>query len=959
MHKSFSFKGMGGSTDKLLAPEGECLELVNMRISNGSLRPLPKTMEIETLDTLFSKIYWHEQNSCYLCISDDSTSTISFYDSEWCLLLNSSGRKLKFTLLKGVRHVEFFGSIVCCMTDSGIMYLISDNGTYKWLGERPAFPGVSITITSQLKKLITETEFNIKAVVGEETAAWRLNEKGYIDECIFNLESSGHFIDRALFKYAIRLFDGSYIYTSQPFYVCNDNVIEEVGRDVCNLLSEPVVETSDKTAYRVKVQGFKPNFRFFGLSFSNWKGVIVGIDIFTTGSIKGKKVDTLNATFRDTSNKEFVNIKYEKYVDKSIVEIWNEVNDAALYYKYAEYNLDGKCIFTLDDVSMTNLLLQQSLASSEVAPDLTSKEVKCGYVLNNRLHIGGLREHFFKGYDAYSLLSPGGVKKVIEGFVIEVKIKTLNGVSRVVKDYGQIELGFKDGMFEIQPLLTYPDSRAYEMNLFAIMDTETFKKTVPLTPHKYLNMAQYLNKWYLTYDVTVEAVFASGESAAYISDEDVVKLFSYKVGTHKVVYSASSNSWTYNGSSFPPAEFKSLRIFNIRRDQADGDTLKFTIVFADTEVSGDFYDIRNMPIDSSWSLFSGQNPFYEEYPYEDKPNVMKVSSVENPFLFPAKSTYAPSQGEIVAVCNNAFELSQGKFGEHPLFVFCKDGIWAMAVDASGTVAYSASYPISKEICLNKDSVCDVGAGVIFVSERGVMLLRGNSMQHISEQMVNDAENSKIIAKSQSYRNILSMAGLSAVESDVTFLDFIRDCKAAYINSTNEVVFANPYFGFSFLFSLDIGTWSKIDEKAYGFVYDNISLKMFKHYGYETVIKDFGNFMHGGNKVALFTRPQLWGTKLPKRIMQLLLHAYVSLNYDYTGNVPALGCYLLCSNDGINFKLLKGGEVNVEKQDIAFRYFPTSSYRYYIIALAGNIGKESLITGVELEIALAWGNRLSN
>lgn len=959
MHKSFSFKGLSGSTDKLLASDGECLEVVNLRMSNGSLRPVPKAEELTTLDTLFSKIYWHEQNSCYLCISDDNTSTISFYDKEWSLLLNSSGKKLTFSSLRGVQHVYFIGSIVCCFTDKAILYLIADNGTYKWLGERPTPPGVDIGITAKLQTLVTDTEFRQDTAVGEETSVWRLNEKGYIDECIFNLETNGCFIDRALFKYAIRLFDGSYIYCSQPFYVCDDSVLEEVGRDARNMLSEPVDDSAVSTTYKVKVKGFKPDFRLFGLSFSNWKGVAVGIDIFTTGSIKGKKVDTLNATFRNVEEKKYSNIKYEKYVDKSIAEIWNEVNDAALYYKYAEYDLNGNCISTLDDVSMTNLLLQQSLASSENASELTSKGAKCCYVLNNRLHIGALREYFFKGYDANSLLPAEGAKKVIEGFVIEVKIKTMNGISRVVKDYGQIELGFKDDMFEIQPLLTYPDSRAYEMNLFAILDTETFKKTLPLTPHKYLNVAQYLNKWYLNYFVSVEAEFASGASPAYVSDEDVLKLFSYKIGVHKVVYSASSKCWKYNGNVFPPSDFQNLRVFAIRRDQADGDTIKFSIVFGDTEATGDFYDIRNIQIDSSWSLFSGQNPFYEEFPYEDKANTMKVSAVDNPFLFPAKSTYAPSRGEIVSFSSNAFELSQGKFGEHPLFVFCKDGIWAMAVDASGTVAYSAAYPVSKEICVNPYTVCNVGGGVVFASDRGVMLLSGNRIRHISEQIVNDAENIKIIGKSQSYRNIMSMINLPTSIGEVRFLDFVRGCKAAYLSSTNEVLFANNNFEFCFLFSLEHGTWSRIDERVWGFVRDNVSLKMFRHYGYETVIKDFGAFMYGGNRVAIFTRPLLWGTKLPKRVTQLMLHAYAALNPENDGKMPILSCYLLCSNDGARFKLLKGAEVRKEKQDIAFRYFPTSAYRYYIIAIAGNVNKNSVITGVELDIALAWGNRLSN
>lgn len=958
MHKSFSFKGIGGSCDKLLAPEGECLELVNLRMVNGSLRPIPKTVDLAVLDNLYSKIYWHGHTSCYLCVTDDSTSTIKFYDSEWSPLLTSSGKILSFSSLRGVRSVEFIGTLVCCMTDSGIRYLISDNGTYKWLGERPVPPRLDISVTSYLQSMFTDAKFRRDSVLGEESNAWRLHEKGYIDECIFNLENKGYFIDRSLFKFAIRLFDGTYIYCSQPFYVNDDNVLDEVGRDARNMLTEAVDDTAVLSIYKVRVKGFKPEFRFSGLNMSNWKGVVAGVDIFTTGSIKGKKVDTVNTTFYNTIDKQYSNVKYEKFVAKDIKEIWNEVNDACSFYKFAEYDINGNCLNILEDVSMTNLLLQQSLASSDTSSNLSSIVPACSYVFNNRLHLGGIKEYFFKGYDKYSFLPVAGARNVIENFTVEVKIKTLNGTSRVVYDYGAIELAYEDGMFEIEPLLTYPDSRAYEMTLFVVIDTETFKKVLPLTPHKYLNVSQYLHKWCLNYSVKVEAAFANGGSAAYISTEDVLELFSEQVGVHKVVYSESKNCWLYNEEPFPPKGFENLRIFAFRRDIADGDTLKFTIVYI-ADASGVFADIRNIRVDSAWQSVIGQNPYYEEYPYEERLNVMKVSPVENPFIFPAKSTFAPSKEKILSICNNTFELSQGKFGEHPLFLLCGDGIWAMAVDSSGTVAYSASYPISKEICRNPDSACNVGVGIVFVSDKGVMLLSGNRIKNISGQLLPDSENCNAKTHILPYKDIMSVANLSGVSDAFPFLDFVKSCKCAYINSTNEIIFSNPKKSYSYIYSFENGMWSKIDEKAEGFVYDGKSLKMFRHYGYETLIKDFGLFIHGSNRIALFTRPLLWGTKLPKRITELLLHACIELNPDVEAFSPFFGCYLLCSNDGVNFKLLKGTEVKKPTQDMAFKYFPTSSYRYYIIALAGDVGENAMITGVELDIALAWSNRLDN
>ena len=69
------------------------------------------------------------------------------------------------------------------------------------------------------------------------------------------------------------------------------------------------------------------------------------------------------------------------------------------------------------------------------------------------------------------------------------------------------------------------------------------------------------------------------------------------------------------------------------------------------------------------------------------------------------------------------------------------------------------------------------------------------------------------------------------------------------------------------------------------------------------------------------------------------------------------CYLLCSNDGANFKLLSGVERDCEAQNLSLPDFLPSSYRYFVIAVVGDVGADTTITGVELEIALAWNNRL--
>ena len=74
--------------------------------------------------------------------------------------------------------------------------------------------------------------------------------------------------------------------------------------------------------------------------------------------------------------------------------------------------------------------------------------------------------------------------------------------------------------------------------------------------------------------------------------------------------------------------------------------------------------------------------------------MMRVSRVDNPLFFPAVSTYS-FDADIVAVCSNTVAVSQGQFGQHPLYVFTTEGVWLMSVDVSGAGSYLAQIPCSR------------------------------------------------------------------------------------------------------------------------------------------------------------------------------------------------------------------------------------------------------------------------
>ena len=133
--------------------------------------------------------------------------------------------------------------------------------------------------------------------------------------------------------------------------------------------------------------------------------------------------------------------------------------------------------------------------------------------------------------------------------------------------------------------------------------------------------------------------------------------------------------------------------------------------------------------------------------------------------------------------------------------------------------------------------------------------------------------------------------------------------------------------------------------------------MFSHDGRQTCIHQPGDVSDGKNKVLILTRPYMFGTKLMKRIMQIMLHAYLSKPKGMEASTAFMSCYLLCSNDGVNFKIVTGCERKTQTQDVTFPYFPTCSYRYYMFALTGELESKSMITALELEVAAAWNGRL--
>lgn len=376
--------------------------------------------------------------------------------------------------------------------------------------------------------------------------------------------------------------------------------------------------------------------------------------------------------------------------------------------------------------------------------------------------------------------------------------------------------------------------------------------------------------------------------------------------------------------------------------------------------SSGYYDVEPNNIEDWNKLDVLVNPSNDT---ESLDNVLKVSNVNNPFYFPADQTYQ-FQTPIVGVQSNVIAMSQGQFGQFPLYVFTKDGIYAMSV-GSGTLAYSIQTPVTRDVCNNPDSICGLDTMVAFSTERGLMVIDGATTQLISEKIYGFLPSCSI--SSPIITRILAVAGLDSCLSSVVFPDYLETAKVGYNYETKEVVVANGDFPYSYVYSLKTGEWHKISQQIDSFV---------NSYPYTwamigTQILDLNNMHRSVSKIALVTRPIKMGTLTHKRILQTALRGIVkrSLSDLYIKGEPVMfrgegvdifsdvGMYILASNDAEHFELVAKKEKMIDIRDLVTKMNKSKPYKYFMICLVGGVRTDVSVNYIEMMVDESFTNRL--
>lgn len=191
------------------------------------------------------------------------------------------------------------------------------------------------------------------------------------------------------------------------------------------------------------------------------------------------------------------------------------------------------------------------------------------------------------------------------------------------------------------------------------------------------------------------------------------------------------------------------------------------------------------------------------------PNAVLQSNVATPFLFPSSLMTSLGVQKIKALSSAAKALSQGQFGQFPLYAFTSEGVWALEVSTTGT--YTARQPITRDVCINNNAVTQLDSAVIFPTDRGIMLLSGSQAQCISETI--NSEYPFDVRKLPAFEKLHNMLNHKPSTDKclptLPFSEFLKQCKMLYDYVHQRIIVYAPNITYAYVLSLKTKQWGMI------------------------------------------------------------------------------------------------------------------------------------------------------
>lgn len=196
-------------------------------------------------------------------------------------------------------------------------------------------------------------------------------------------------------------------------------------------------------------------------------------------------------------------------------------------------------------------------------------------------------------------------------------------------------------------------------------------------------------------------------------------------------------------------------------------------------------------------------------------NKILHSKVNNPFAFDVESAEYVGNGKILNFATNMEIANQGRTiikvnggGIYSdLLCFCSDGIYTLSLSNEGKIETIKA--LCDEIITEGTVPLQTGKSIVFVTNGGLLLLHGGSVENISAKvngMIEDMASmltpiADVLTNSDEWKALIS-------EDDISFNALLQSCEMLYDSVNNLIhVYSTDIANVHYIFSLETGEWT--------------------------------------------------------------------------------------------------------------------------------------------------------
>ena len=905
------FAGLTNSPSDYDCQDGELATCLNLINEDGALHPIHQPVVAEQNITLpnnsCSIRYVHNvthenKNHSHYIVNCTNSSPCSWYWTE------KGGDGTHHELNLGnfkVNSVTAIGNIICFVGDKNILYAFWNKDSYSIFNKNAFNYTFSVTNTSGV-------EVDAIAQLGDDfqgcfwTPSFGSQDYGNLifegtkpngTKTIWNAIDS--MINKAMsengntyFKYlvfgvvALRLYDGTYSNISNLFVLCPKNNINNI------FYYNADKETIKNTEYYkfVRASGYIHRHQInVQLDLTGIEDFVQGVDVFLT---KGTDFLLLDKGYDTESTETVNNLKKRKGTIT-----FERLKKSALYREFDNLTFYHSIYITKEDLGKNiDLLNVQGTEESLSLADMgrTSIGSSCAIAYNNRLHLANIQNYI------NDIFSPNPIYKFElnssgTSFPVE-KINTILGNYMDVPltdegwyDYGKMNTDTAEVIAIIDNKYYYKATVQYPLNPIFVVPFQDAKSVKLYIKHKgkLIDEIGFRN-------INLHQSETFGMSYYIFNAENGIFSFMQK-------YELSNNGGVLT--------------------RRQGDTF--------TSTSSKFYDEASQKCDSDGAKI------------EQLASLIKVSEAENPLVFPAKNSVQVGSSVISALAANTRPISEGQFGEAPLYAFTDEGVWVLMLGEEGT--YVARQPANREICSNPNGILQIDDAVLYPTNRGIMMQQGRESVCITDQL--DGCPFNFMEMKYAKQIIATNQTGSGEISYIRFKDYLKSADMIYDYYNNRIIVFNPNQAYAYVYSLKSKMWGTMKNVFNKRV--NIYPESYATNKEGKILNVYVEEPYSNTPYFLCSRPL---TISDKEVYKTIFTC-IARGYFRKGTNGKCAIVLYGSNNLFDWYLIKTS-INEYLRGIA-----GSPYKYFRVALIGNLATNESISGLSAEFQERLQNKL--